>query len=179
MASLILAVRFLTIAPVPGREAAGPGALGRAAWWFPVVGLAIGGVLAVLDRLLAFAVPPLLAAILVLAAWKAITGGVHLDGLADCLDGLAGGDRERRLAIMADSRIGVFGALGLFLSLLIAFAALAGIPLAARAPSLLVAPAIGRLTPLVVAPLFGAATPGRGIGADFLVTMPRAAAPVH
>ena len=46
MGSLILAVRFLTIVPVPGREAQGAFALGRAAWWFPVVGLALGGGLA-------------------------------------------------------------------------------------------------------------------------------------
>ena len=43
MASLVLAVRFLTILPVPGREIGRPGALGRAAWWFPAVGLALGG----------------------------------------------------------------------------------------------------------------------------------------
>ena len=44
MGSLILALRFLTVVPVPGRESAGPPALGRAAWWFPVVGLMLGGV---------------------------------------------------------------------------------------------------------------------------------------
>ena len=60
MASLVLAVRFLTIVPVPGREAAGPGALGRAAWWFPAVGLALGGGLMLADRALAAVVPPLL-----------------------------------------------------------------------------------------------------------------------
>ena len=42
MSYLILAVRFLTIVPVPGREATGAGALGRAAWWFPAVGVALG-----------------------------------------------------------------------------------------------------------------------------------------
>src|SRR5215475_12365004 len=113
MASLILAVRFLTILPLPGHEARGPGALARAAWWFPVVGLGLGALLAVADRALAAVLPPLLSAVVVLALWKAVTGGLHLDGLADCLDALAGATRERRRAILRDSRIGVFGTLGL------------------------------------------------------------------
>ena len=178
MASLVLAVRFLTIVPVPGREAAGPGALGRAAWWFPAIGLALGGGLMLADRVLTAVVPPLLSAGLVVAVWKVLTGGLHLDGLADCLDGLAGVNAERRLAIMRDSRIGVFGALGLVLCLLIACAALSGTPAAARGPILLLAPAVGRLTPLLVGPRVRPATPGQGLGAAFLAALPRAAGPV-
>jgi adenosylcobinamide-GDP ribazoletransferase len=178
MASLVLAVRFLSIVPVRGREVGGPGALGRAAWWFPAIGLALGGGLMVADRVLAAVVPPLLSAGLVVAVWKVSTGGIHLDGLADCLDGLAGANAERRLAIMRDSRIGVFGALGLVLCLLMACAALSGTPAAARAPILLLAPAVGRLTPLLVGLRARPATPGRGLGAAFLAGLPRAAGPV-
>jgi adenosylcobinamide-GDP ribazoletransferase len=178
MASLVLAARFLTIVPVPGREAGGPGALGRAAWWFPAIGLMLGGGLMLTDRVLTAVVPPLLSAALVVAVWKVATGGLHLDGLADCLDGLAGANAERRLAIMRDSRIGVFGALGLMLSLLIACAALSGTPAAARAPILLLAPAVGRLTPLLVGPRVRPATPDQGLGAAFLAALPRAAGPV-
>ena len=177
MASLVLAARFLTIVPVPGREAAGPGALGHAAWWFPAIGLGLGGGLMLGDRVLATVVPPLLSAALVVAAWKVFTGGIHLDGLADCLDGLAGVNAERRLAIMRDSRIGVFGALGLVLCLLIACAALSGTPAAARVPVLVLAPAVGRLTPLLVGPRIRPATPGQGLGATFLAALPRAAGP--
>ena len=177
--SLILAVRFLTIVPVPGREAAGAEALGRAAWWFPIVGLALGAVLVVLDRALALVFPPLLSALLVLTAWKVITGGIHLDGLADCLDGLGGADAEHRLAIMRDSRIGVFGAVGLILYFLIALAALSEIPPGRRAPVLLLAPAAGRLAPLLVGACFGPATPERGTGAGFLRGLSRWAGPAH
>ena len=67
MGSLILAVRFLTLLPVPGREAEGPSALGRAAWWFPVVGLALGGALAGADRILGIFFSPVLSALLVLS----------------------------------------------------------------------------------------------------------------
>ncbi|HKZ07911.1 MAG TPA: adenosylcobinamide-GDP ribazoletransferase [Methylomirabilota bacterium] len=176
---LVLAVRFLTVVPVPGREAAGPGALGRAAWWFPLVGLALGVVLALADRGFARVFPPLLAAVLVVAGWKLLTGGIHLDGLADCLDGLAGRDAGHRLAIMRDSRIGVFGALGLLVSLLLAVAAVAELPASARGPVLVLAPAAGRAMPALAGMLFRAVTPHAGAGADFLSGLPRAAGATH
>jgi len=177
MASLILAVRFLTIAPVPGAEATGPGALGRAAWWFPAIGLVLGTGLMLADRALALLVPPLLSAVLTLAIWKVSTGGIHLDGLADCLDGLGGATPERSLSIMRDSHIGVFGTLGLALDLMIAGAALASIPVAARSTVVLMAPALGRLTPLLIGFVVRAATPGHGLGAGFLGALPAAAGP--
>lgn len=179
MASLILAIRFLTIVPVPGREARGPRALGLAAWWFPVIGLGMGVGLAGLDRGLSPLLPPFLLAAVVWAAWKVLTGGIHLDGLADCLDGLAGRHPRQRIAIMRDSRIGVFGAAGLVLGALLALAALADFPPAARWRLLLLAPAVGRLMPLLVGPCFAPATPGRGAGAPFLSGLSGWAGPVH
>jgi adenosylcobinamide-GDP ribazoletransferase len=179
MASLILAVRFLTIAPVRGREPAGPDALGRAAWWFPAVGLALGAVLAGADRGLTLVCPAFLSAALVVTLWKAMTGGLHLDGLADCLDALAGADVGRRLEILRDPRIGVFGALGLIWCMLLDVGALTAIPPAPRSRILLLAPAIGRLAPLLVGPRFAPATPEHGIGARFLQALPRWAGPTH
>ncbi len=177
IASLVTALRFLTIVPVPGPPADGRDALGRAAWWFPLVGLALGGALALIDRLLSPVAPPLVAAVLVLSTWKLSTGGLHLDGLADCLDGLAATSPERRLAIMRDSRIGVFGALGLVASFGLGTAALAELPLAPRAPVLVLAPAIGRVTPLLAGLILRAAAPG--LGASFLASLPRAAGLVN
>jgi adenosylcobinamide-GDP ribazoletransferase len=177
--SLILAVRFLTVVPVPGREADGRDALGRAAWWFPVVGLVLGVALALADRALQAALSPLLSALLVLAIWKVATGAIHLDGLADCLDGLGGRDRAHRLAIMQDSRIGVFGAVGLMFYLLIAFVALAETPAGARGRILVVAPMVGRLAPLLIAPRFSAANPDRGSGAAFVRALSPWAGLVH
>jgi len=179
IASLILAVRFLTIVPVPGREAEGREALGQAGWWFPAVGLALGVVLVALDRVLALAFSPLLSALLVLSVWKVATGGLHLDGLADCLDGLGGRDRQRRLAIMRDSRIGAFGAIGLILYFLIAVFALAEMPFGPRAGFLLLAPTTGRLAPLLIGPRFGAARPEAGSGSEFLAAVSTWAGPVN
>src|SRR5262249_10903041 len=114
--------------------------------------------------------PPLLASLLTIAAWKLSTGGLHLDGLADCLDGLAGGDAEHRLAIMRDSRIGAFAAIGLILVLLVDVAALAEIDEGRRWRTLTMAPAVGRVAPLVLGRLF---RPARrdGHGARFQASM--------
>lgn len=175
VASLVLALRFLTIVPMPGRASAGPAALGRAAWWFPPVGLALGLVLAGADRALLLVFPSLLAAALVVTLWKVLTGGLHLDGLADGLDGLAGRDAAHRLAIMRDSRIGVFGAVGVILALLLSLVALAELPAPARAAALVLAPVVGRLAPLLTGALFPAATPSSGAGDAFMASLPCAA----
>jgi adenosylcobinamide-GDP ribazoletransferase len=179
MGSLILALRFLTIAPVPGREAAGPSALGRAAWWFPVVGLLVGSALAIAARAADALFPPLVAAALLVTGWKVATGGIHLDGLADCLDGLAGRDPARRLAIMRDSRIGVFGAAGLILLCLLAVTALAALSASLRLRVLLLAPVIGRVAPLLAGAWLVPATPGQGLGAAFAAGLSRWAGPAH
>ncbi len=179
MTSLVLAIRFLTVVPVPGREGTDPGALGRAAWWFPPIGLVLGLVLAAADYGLSRLFPPLVTALLVVSLWKLLTGGLHLDGLADCLDGLAGRDPAHRLAIMRDSRIGVFGALGLVLVVLLACGALTELPVAARGPALLLAPTVGRLAPLVVGVIMRPATPSRGSGAAFINALPGWAPLVH
>jgi adenosylcobinamide-GDP ribazoletransferase len=177
--ALVLAVHFLSIVRLPVRELDRPGALGRAGWWFPVVGLALGALVAGLDHAARLALPPLVAAALVVAAWKALTGGLHLDGLADCLDGLGARRREDRLRVMRDSRLGAFGAIGLVLALVLAVSAVAELPGAIRAPALLLAPTAGRLAPLVAGAWLRAATPGEGHGAAFLVGLSRLAGPIE
>jgi adenosylcobinamide-GDP ribazoletransferase len=167
-----MAMRYLTIVPIPGvrpsRE--GPGA---AAAWFPVVGLAIGALLVLVDRVTTALFAPLLAALLTVTAWKLVTGGLHLDGVADCLDGLVGRDPAQRLAIMRDSRIGAFGAVGLILFLLIEVAAVSGIDPRARWRALLLAPVVGRAMSPVMARIFPAT--GSGHGAQFRADLGTAA----
>lgn len=154
---LVLAVRYLTVLPLPGPRHAPPDRLGQAAPWFPVVGLAVGGVLVAVDWVAARWFPPLLGALLTVTAWKLVTGGLHLDGLADCLDGLGGRDQEHRLRIMRDSRIGTFGAVGLILFLMLELVAVAELGPHVRAPVLLAAPVIARATPPLLARLLPAA----------------------
>jgi adenosylcobinamide-GDP ribazoletransferase len=166
VSGLLAAARYLTIVPLPGASERDPDALGRASAWFPVVGLAIGLGLVAIDRVASLLFPPILAALLTVTGWKLATGGLHLDGLADCLDGLMGRDRAHRLAIMRDSRIGVFGALGLIFLLLLELTALAELFSAARWRALLVAPAIGRAAPPLLAAIFPSASE-TGQGAAF------------
>lgn len=176
---MILAVRFLTIVPLPGRERADRSALGRAAWWFPVVGLMLGFVLVVAERVVLAIAPPLVGAALLVAVWKIMTGGIHLDGLADCLDGLAGPDAARRRAIMRDSRIGVFGAAGLGLALILFVASLSELPAPIRSRVLLLAPVLGRVSPMLAAAWLRPATPGQGLGGAFAADLSGWAGPVY
>ncbi|PKO13938.1 MAG: adenosylcobinamide-GDP ribazoletransferase [Chloroflexi bacterium HGW-Chloroflexi-10] len=120
MSSLRQAFCFLTILPIPYPQQLQFKDLGKSARWFPLVGLVIGLLLAGLRWVLGLIFPPLLVGILVVAAWALLTGGLHLDGLADCGDGLlVSAAPERRLEILKDSRLGSFGALTLIFHLLI------------------------------------------------------------
>lgn len=172
MTRLVNAVRYLTIVPLPGATTSHE-APGAAAAWFPVVGLGIGVVLAIVDRVTTAWFVPLLAALLTVTAWKLVTGGLHLDGLADCLDGLVGRDPAHRLAIMHDSRIGAFGAMGLVLLLLLEIAALSGIDPRARPGALVLAPVVGRAMSPIVGRIFPSAAAGHG--ASFRAALGRAA----
>jgi adenosylcobinamide-GDP ribazoletransferase len=124
-------------------------------------------------------VPPLIGAALLVIGWKALTGGLHLDGLADCLDGLAGSDLVQRRAIMRDSRIGVFGAAGLTLLLILLVASLSEVAAATRGRLLLLAPAIGRVAPLLAGGWLRPATPGQGLAAAFAAGLSRWAGPTN
>jgi adenosylcobinamide-GDP ribazoletransferase len=177
VARALLAVRYLTIVPVSRRGHAGLEDLGGAAPWFPVVGAGLGLAVAAVDAVGVRVFPALLAAVLTVTAWKLLSGGLHLDGLADCLDGLAGRDPAARLAIMSDSRIGAFGAMGLVLVLMLEVAAVAELSAATRWRALVTAPVVARATPALLGRLFRPARPD-GQGAMFAAGLDRAAAPI-
>jgi len=152
--ALLGAIQFLTVIPVRTRTAAP----GRSAAFFPLVGAWLGILGAAVFDVTRDLVPLDLAALLVLAFWAAITGGLHEDGFADCADAFrAGRPRERILAILKDSRIGAHGALALVISSLLrwqalsfivvdpvpALAAAQGIPRAAAVALAWIAPPVG------------------------------------
>lgn len=92
----------------------------------PLIGLLIGGLLGGVDQGLAFAgLPTLTRSAVVVAIWIAITGGLHLDGAIDTADGLAVTDPQRRLAAMADSTTGAFGAMAAVILVVLKTTALA------------------------------------------------------
>ena len=100
--------------------------LAAAARAFGPAGALIGAVAAgVFHAVQAAGVPAGVAVAVMLAVVMALTGGLHEDGLADTADGFGGGaSPQRRLEIMADSRIGSYGVLALALALLIRWTAL-------------------------------------------------------
>jgi adenosylcobinamide-GDP ribazoletransferase len=111
--------------------------------WFPLVGLAIGLVLAGLDWALGQVFPPGVTAVLVMAVWLLASGAIHFDGFLDSCDGLFGGKTpERRLEIMRDHRVGAFAVAGGGLLVLLRYSALTALPL--RTIPLLLAPVLGR-----------------------------------
>lgn len=126
MRGLRLALQFLTRIPVPGVADFSPLDLSRSAAWFPVVGLVVGA----LAALVTFAVghrSPALGAVVGVLAWVWLTGAMHLDGLADLSDALGASHRDpqRFLAVLADPHVGTFGIVSIVLVLMLKAAALA------------------------------------------------------
>jgi adenosylcobinamide-GDP ribazoletransferase len=127
--SFLAAIQFLTSIPVPLKRELSPEQLGRSTAYFPLVGLIIGGVLAGLNRLLYYILPPGVNNALLIAALAIITGAMHLDGFADTCDGIAGHKTvEERWKVMRDSRTGAFGVVGVALLLLIKYVSLNNVP---------------------------------------------------
>jgi adenosylcobinamide-GDP ribazoletransferase len=145
--SLRSAVAFLTVIPGTAR-ADGPGErLGRA--YFPLVGALLGAAAGLAFALMTALAGPLLGAVAAVAVLAVLTGGLHLDGVADAADGLFGvGSLERRLEVMRDPRIGSFGAIALVLVLVGDVAALAVMSPAKAIVALVVAGALSRLAML-------------------------------
>lgn len=167
---LICAWQFLTAVPV-SREVHDPAPeeLAGSMSWYPFVGILLGGLLAVTDVLLERWLPREVVAALLILLLVAMTRGLHQDGLADTLDGLAGGRMPAdRLTIMRDPRIGAIGATGLFLSLILRYSALVSLPEAFRFAVLLCMPAIGRWGMVVGAYGASYARAEGGLAAPFL-----------
>lgn len=113
-----LALTFLTICPWPGQRSVTASQLAAAMAWYPVVGLLLGGWLALVAWGASRLWPPAVVAVLLVIVLTISTRALHLDGLADTLDGLGGGQTpEASLRIMKDHAVGTFGAVGLILTL--------------------------------------------------------------
>lgn len=145
MQPVLIALQFLSCLPIRLRQMPSARAIGHSLPFYPLVGLLLGSVLWLLAALLDASAPPLVAA-LMLALWVALTGALHLDGLADSADAWLGGlgDRQRTLAIMKDPCSGPVAVVVLVLVLLLKFIALWVLLAEGDRSALLLAPVLGR-----------------------------------
>lgn len=120
----LTAVQFFTRIPVPAWVGHSAQQLEQAGRYLPMVGIMVGGLAAAALWLAAQVFPLALAVGLSMAASILVTGAFHEDGLSDYADGMGGNNREKALAIMKDSRVGVYGVIALVLVLLLKYQAL-------------------------------------------------------
>ncbi len=135
---------FLTRLPFRPPGDVQSGDLADAGWAYPIIGLLVGclagGALMLAAEL---DLHPLACAFIGLAVGVLATGGLHEDGFADVADGFGGGfDKDSKLRIMRDSRIGAYGVLALIFSITIRASILSGLPGPGMAAVALIAAAI-------------------------------------
>ena len=160
---------FLTIFPVANQVEMDAGRLARSMGWFPAIGLLLGLLLVICNWVLTDLLPRAVLDCLLLLLLIYATGALHLDGLADLADGLAGGrDREATLRIMKDSRVGAIGAVALIMVLLLKYLSLYHLPLAQKNAALLIMPAAGRWCQVFLAHCSTYLRPEGGTGAVFV-----------
>ena len=167
MKYLRIAFDLLTTIPLRVSKDWKVGDSGRAAGWYSFVGLCLGGVVAAVYSLFGLYFSRLVTAAISLAIWVALTGGLHLDGLADCFDGMFyAGNSERRLQIMKDSGVGAFGVVSLILILLVKFSVLSALSPSHAVGAILLSTSLARWCSTLAGtqPL---ARPD-GMGADFV-----------
>ncbi|NQX59339.1 adenosylcobinamide-GDP ribazoletransferase [Paenibacillus qinlingensis] len=121
----VAAFQFLTRLPIPVQIDYTERVFQRSTIFYPLVGCVIGLLLMVSGVGLSYILPTMPAAVLLLAIWVVLTGGLHLDGLMDTADGiLSHRPREQMLEIMKDSRVGAMGVIVCVLHLLLKFSLL-------------------------------------------------------
>lgn len=144
-----IALQFLTVLPIELKRIPSAKQNAQSLLFYPLIGALIGVILFIFSILL-FKLPTLLVACIILVLWIWLTGGLHLDGLADTADAWVGGfgDPERTLKIMKDPACGPIGVLSLVMLCLLKFAAIYVLLEQQLHTFLILVPAIGRSVPL-------------------------------
>lgn len=161
----LLAIQFLTKVSINIGGLVTEKNLARAMAFFPLVGLLLGALAAILNFLLSSIVTPVTADLVAIAFLVIITGNLHGDGLMDTADGLfSGRPREGMLSIMKDSRVGSHGVIAGSLALLCKFVLLSQLPQMSKVWALLMVPALGRWAQVYAATVYPYARSGGGTG---------------
>jgi len=164
----LIAVQFLTIIPVPYRFRATDEDLGRSMACFPLVGLLLGGILHGLSQAIVLIFPERIADLGCVVALVLLTGGLHLDGLADTTDAFFSRDgRQRMLEIMRESEIGPMGAAAIVFALLLKLELLSGLSHQIKRTTLILMPVVARWSVVFQAAMLPYARASQGLGAAF------------
>lgn len=164
----ILMLQFLTTIPIPVCLDVNEEDFGKGLTFAPVVGLAIGALLAAAASLMTRFFPLPIASVLIIVLYIVLTGGIHLDGLGDTFDGLfSNRPKERILEIMRDSRVGTNAVLAIFAVLLMNYSAFSVLK-HSLVFAVLLMPVSGRIGSLVGAGISKYAREGKGLGKAFI-----------
>jgi len=151
MKPLLAAIQFLTVIPFPKSFTGGEKELEKCMPFFPVVGLLIGIIIAAFDHVMGFIFPPLPASVMTVIAMTGISGGLHMDGLADTADGFfSARPRERVLEIMRDSRTGVMGVIAVVFVIVLKISVLISLSPPFRPGIIVLMPLAGRCSFVVM-----------------------------
>ncbi len=162
MRTFLTALKFLTVFPWPRKFSTTQGEIGQSAPLFPMVGLCLGLVLVLVNRLLDPYLSPGIHSALLVTLLILMTRALHMDGLGDTFDGLgAKGDRETALNAMGDSRTGIFGLLAVVVVIVFKLRAIEVLG-DGRDQALLLAPVLGRWAMVILA--FGSESAREGMG---------------
>ncbi len=151
MNSFLTALQFLTIIPVTNSHIASDKQLGNSTLFYPIIGLMIGSILVLITQFISH-IPIPIQSILILTIWVILTGGLHLDGLADCADAWVGGlgSKQRSLEIMKDPAAGPIAVTVLILVLLLKWSTISHLIEKQAFDILLFIPMLGRLAILIL-----------------------------
>jgi len=149
MNSFLVTLTFLTRIYLPVNINYDNESIKKSIWFYPVIGLIIGAILVGINYILSmFIEHNEIKSILLLITYVYISGGLHLDGLADVFDGFfSGRNKSKVLEIMSDSRLGTFGAIGLIIYFIVLYSTLKYVSYI----ELFIFPIVGRCSCLIVA----------------------------
>ena len=166
--NFLISLQFLTIINIKTDTPIDEKSFGKSVIFFPLIGAFIGVLLVIISRLTSAFLPVSVSDAIVLAVLILVTGGLHIDGFADTVDGFAGGkNKDDILRIMKDSRIGTFGVVGIVMLLLTKYLSLQSLQPDTKYFVLITMPVIGRWSVLPMGLFFKYARIEGGTGKIF------------
>lgn len=169
MRGFLIALQFLTSIPVKVKKTVGDKELAESMAYFPLAGLLVGTILALAYNILSLIFPHPVNCAFILILNIIITGGLHIDGFIDTIDGIAsGGDRKKALEIMREGRLGAIGVAAAILLFLAKYSLLVSLPKGTIEISLIVMLGLSRWSFVISSALYPYARDGEGLGKKFI-----------